>query len=150
LQGIKPVIKNSGHRDIIKYVNMGLDDTSVIDKTKYSRSTVQRIKRKYSEFIEIGKPLDNIEVTATNYSADLIKKAKHVGMRLATTLQHKSLAGASLGQLTSSLVNINTLVRLEQGKSTENIAHQVLHNLNEDQMNLIKESIMKLKKSMLV
>jgi len=88
-------------------------------------------------------------ITTNNYNTQLIKKSKYIALKLANTLVHKNFTGTSINQLTTALTNVNNIIRLEQGKSTENIAHNVLHNLNENQLNMIKDSIKQLKASIM-
>ena len=142
-------IKNLRHREIIKSINNNLPMTTILKQQDISRPTYYKVKKRYQEALVIVQDSDIVEQSIDGYGNKLIDSGKFIALKLATTLMNKNYSGASLSQLTTSLVNVNAMIRLEQGKSTENIAHGVIHNLNPEQLTLIKESIMNLKKSML-
>ena len=114
-----------------------------------SRTNYHWIKRKYGDALISPKALELTPINTEKYELELIGKSKYIALKLANTLIHKNYTGASIAQLTSALVNVNAMLRLEQGKSTENIAHRVLHDMNPKQLALIKDAVMNLKKSML-
>ena len=143
-------IKNHKHRNIVNLVIGNVNNDVIVSKLGVSKQIVQRTKFKYRDLIDECKATDLIEIDTKEYSGQLIDKGKHAVLKMANTLLSKSMSGTTIGQLTQSMVALNTLVRLEQGKSTENIAHNVLHNLNENQLNVIRDSIKNLKQSMLL
>ena len=142
-------IKNTKHRAIITDINNGKDIQTILSTHGMSRSNYQWIKRKYNQALIVGKPLELTEIKTGQYESDIVEKGKYVAIKLINTLMHKNYSGTSVNQLMTSLVNVNNMIRLQEGKSTENIAHNVVHNLNEQQLTLIKEATMNLKKSML-
>ena len=148
-QGIKPAIANEKHRAIIKSINAGDDLQTILAKHSISRPSYHRIKKRYKDQLNEGLPIEITENSVAKYSSELLNKSKYVALKLANTLVNRNMTGASISQLTTSLVNVNQMVRLEEGKSTENIAHKVLHNLDESQLELLRSSIADMKKSLL-
>ena len=142
-------IKNEKHRAIIQDINDRHDTDTICKRHNISRPTFYRVKRQFGEALTTAEPTEITSEMVAGYNSKLINKTKHIAMRLANTLLSKSMTGASISQLTQSLINVNTMLRLEEGKSTENIAHNIVHNLNPEQLELIKDGIMNLKKSML-
>ena len=142
-------IKNHKHRNIVNLVIDRINNDVIASKLGVSKQIVQRTKAKYRELIAEYQSTDLIDIDVDQYSSQVIAKGKHVVLKMANTLLAKSMNGTTVGQLTQSMVALNTLIRLEEGKSTENIAHNIVHNLNEDQLNLLRDSIKNLKKSML-
>lgn len=142
-------IKNTKHQAIIKCINEGIDNKTVMKRFGISRPSFFRIKQRYNNALTELQSSDITPNEVAEYSTKLLTKSKFITLKIADALIKKNYVGSSLGQLTTSLVNVNSMVRLEEGKSTENIAHAVLHNLNPDQLALIKDAVMNLKKSML-
>ena len=142
-------IKNHKHRNIVNLVIDNVNNDVIVSKLGVSKQIVQRTKAKYADIINECQSTDLIDIDTEGYSTQVIEKGKHVVLKMANTLLSKSMNGSTIGQLTQSMVQLNTLIRLEQGKSTENIAHNVVHNLNPEQLNLLRDSIKNLKKSML-
>ena len=142
-------IKNHKHRNIVNLVIDNINSDVIATKLGVSKQIIQRTKAKYRELIAECQTTDLIDIDTDGYSSQVIDKGKHVVLKMANTLLSKSMNGTTVGQLTQSMVALNTLIRLEQGKSTENIAHDVVHNLNPEQLNLLRDSIKNLKKSML-
>ena len=143
-------IKNAKHREVVNCINRGEEIASICSRFKMTRSNYGYIKQKYAKYIYIGQPFEDIAIDIDKYNTNIIEKSKYIALRICNTLQKKSFTNQTIGQLTQSLVAVNNLVRLEEGKSTENIAHQVIHNLNPEQLELVRESIKNLKKSMLL
>ena len=142
-------IKNHKHRNIVNLVIDNVNTEMIVQRLNVSKQIIQRTKAKYRDLIAECQTTDLIEVDVDGYSTQIIDKGKHAVLKMANTLLSKSMNQTTIGQLTQSIVALNTLVRLEQGKSTENIAHNIVHNLNENQLNVLRESIKNLKKSML-
>ena len=142
-------IKNTRHRAIITNINDGIDMDSIIKRHGISKPTYYKTKQRYAEALTELQTADITTKDVAEYGSRLIDKGKFITLKLADTLIKKSFVGASISQLTTSMVNVNNMLRLEQGKSTENIAHNVLHNLGEAEKELIRESIATMKKSMI-
>ena len=142
-------IKNLRHRAIIESINNNIPMATILKQQDISKPTYYKTKKRYQDALVIVQDSDIVLENIEGYEGKLIDNAKYIALKLATTLMNKNYTGASVSQLTTALVNVNAMIRLEQGKSTENIAHSVVHNLNPEQLTLIKESIMNLKKSML-
>lgn len=143
-------IRNKKHRAIIQSINEGKDIKTVLKNHEISRPHYFWVKRKYLDYVDMSNAaVVRKNITTNNYNTQLIKKSKYIALKLANTLVHKNFTGTSINQLTTALTNVNNIIRLEQGKSTENIAHNVLHNLNENQLNMIKDSIKQLKASIM-
>lgn len=142
-------IQNLKHRAIIKSINENIDTDTILKRHGISKPTFFRVRKRYEDALVVVQDSNIVEKNIEQYDTQLIDKGKYIALKIANALLNKNMSGASISQLTTSLVNVNTLIRLEQGKSTENIAHNVVHNLNDEQLTLIKESIMNLKKSML-
>jgi hypothetical protein len=70
-------------------------------------------------------------------------------MLVSNHIKNFNLKRVSLAQATTTLGILIDKQRLIQGKSTQNIAQQIMHNLNPEQVEIIKESIKSLKISML-
>ena len=142
-------IKNHKHRNIVNLVIDNVNTEMIVSRLGVSKQIVQRTKAKYHDLINECQTTDIVEIDIDGYSGQIIDKGKHAVLKMANTLLSKSMSTTTIGQLTQSIVALNTLVRLEQGKSTENIAHNIVHNLNEDQLNVLRDSIKNLKQSML-
>ena len=141
-------IKNMTHRAIIKNINEGIDRNTIQKRYGISKPTFYRVRKQYEDALCDIKDTDIVPEDVKDYGTNLVAKGKAISLKIANALLRKNFAGASLSQLTTSMVNVNQMVRLEEGKSTENIAHNVLHNLGDAELTLIRESIAHFKKEM--
>lgn len=84
-----------------------------------------------------------------NYEAVLDNNNKYIIMKYGNELINRDISKVPINQLISVLRNSFDMDRIIQGKSTVNIAQNIIHGFNPDQLEIIKESIKSLKKSML-
>ena len=141
-------IKNVKHRAIIKHINEGIDTDTILKRHGISKPSYFRIKRRYQDALVEVQSSDIVNQDIANFDTKLIDKGKFIALKLANALIKKNTTGASVSQLTTSLINVNNMIRLQEGKSAENIAHNVLHNLGDAELTLIRESIAHFKKEM--
>lgn len=104
---------------------------------------------------KIGRPNDNTrQVTKLitdidKYDQDIVTKYKAISLHIADTITVKDIKKASLSQRVTALGILQDKINLKEGKSTEHIAHQVLHSLNPESIKILEDMGKSLIKSIL-
>lgn len=137
------------NKDIIELVNKGLKPSVISKQLGIPVSKVYNVKSYYKQHRSDIQTSGNTK-DLVKYDDTLIKNLKTINLEISNTLLSKSFKKESSTQLMKTLgISIDKL-RLIEGKSTVNIAQHILHTLNPEQLNIIKESIKSLKESMLL
>lgn len=136
------------HDDIIELINKGYKNTDICNQLSIKPNVLYYVKRRYRD--RLAPPQDTSNITdITNYAEDIDNILRKNILRLGNTIINKDIDKASLSQLTTSFGIMYDKLRLHEGKSTQNIGANLLVNLDESQLELIKETIKSLKESML-
>ena len=133
---------------IIDLLKSGKPGTKIAKLLDVSPATVYSVKKNYKDEIVASKELIE-QINTNNYSDDLDYNLKASIIKLSNNILNKDLKQASLSQLATTLGILFDKHRLLTGKSTQNIATQILTNIDENQLKIIQESIQSLKESML-
>ena len=132
--------------DILGRLKIGLKPVDIARELDVTPSRVYSVKKYYKDDINTALAINN-NINITNYTEDINNNLKCNIIRLSNALSNKDLSKAPLGQIAAAIGTLIDKQRLIEGKSTQNIATQVLHNMNPEQMDIIKESIKSLKLS---
>ncbi len=136
------------HKDIIGLVNAGVSNKDICVQLSCKPHTVYYVKRTHRSHLTAAQ-ITNKTIDIHKYNDSIADTLKYNILNMAYTIQDKDLQKASLPQVVTSMAICIDKLRLIEGKSTQNIATQVLHNMNQDQLDIITASIRSLKESML-
>ena len=98
--------------------------------------------------------LKNTQIVKTNkdidkYDATIIRAYKELSLSIADTITEKDIKKASLSQRITAMAILQDKLNIKEGKSTENIAHKVVHSLDDESKALLESLGKSLIKSML-
>lgn len=139
----------STHRSVLELINAGLDNKAICQRAGVKDHTIYYVKRKYKDLIKKPEEANNI-IDIKQYDENIDNALKLNILRIANTISEYNLQKASLTQLTTALGTLYDKHRLHIGRSTANISTQVINSLPDEQVKIIKEMTMRLKKSMLI
>ena len=132
----------------IKLLGEGVPGTDVAKALGKTPAAIYSIKRHYKDEIDKALTIKNT-IDITKYESDINVILKRNILRMGNTILNKDISKSSIDQLARTFGIMFDKLRLIEGKSTQNVATQVLHNLNPEQLEIIKDSIRSLKESML-
>lgn len=143
--------KGPGNRitnEIKDMLKAEIPGTEIARQLGVTPTRVYSINNYYKKEIDSYR-LSNKQVDVSDYEENVVNILKTNVVRIGNTLKTKDLSKSNVSQLSNSMSVLIDKIRLIEGKSTQNIAAQIIHNLNPDQLSIIQESIMSLKKSIL-
>lgn len=135
-------------QQILELVKKGYTNSQICEMAGVKDHSIFYVKRRYADLIPRAQHNNNITNIVDNDESH-INILKNIQYKIGNTILNKDLNSATLSQLSNTLKTVNEVERLMTGKSTANISTQIVHNLNPEQLDIIKESIKSLKKSML-
>ena len=94
----------------------------------------KRVKKKDLD-LQVADNNTNVD----QYDTDIVTKYKKISLSIADTITLGDIKKASLSQRVMALGILQDKINLKEGKSTENIAHRVLHELSPESIKQIQE-----------
>lgn len=132
----------------IKMLKSGIKPGKIAEQLGLEPKRIYNIKNYYiNNSPAILDTNNNRDIS--KYEEQVIHNLKHITLDISDTLLSKSLKKESSTQLMKSLGIAIDKLRLIEGKSTVNIASQIVHNLNNSQLEILKDIGKSLIKSML-
>jgi hypothetical protein len=83
------------------------------------------------------------------YDKSILRTYKQLSLRIANSITDTDIKKTAVGTRITALGILQDKINLKEGKSTENIAHRVLHSLDEESMKILRDFSKSLIKSML-
>ena len=136
------------HYDIIQDINKGKTNVEICNQRNVEKHVVFYVKRKYKDRLNAVQVRNNAG-DLSKYEEDLTRNLKLASLTLSDILAQKSWKNMSAPQLTTAIGTIIDKLRLIEGKSTANVAHQVLHALDEDDKKILRDAMSDLKHAFL-
>lgn len=135
------------HKVIIHDIKSGMKVKDIATKFNMNPVSISRIKSKYKDLIENDNNLQVYEnyKYVEDYENRVVNNMKSASIAISNILSTKSWQNMSAPQLTTALATMIDKLRLLEGKSTSNIAQQVIHNLSDDDRKLLRGAIGKFK-----
>lgn len=132
---------------IVHDLKSGKKQKDIAEHYGVHATTVARIKSRYKDLIESDNQLQVYENYANveKYEAKVINNLKSASISISNILKDKSWQQQSAPQLAKTLGIMIDKLRLLEGKSTSNVAHNVLHQLSPDDRKILQEHVGKLK-----
>lgn len=134
--------------EIIERLKMGQPGTEIAKLMGVSYNAVMTLKHRNREAVETALTIKN-NINIDNYEEDITNNIKKNILNIHNHILSYNYKKASLNQLVYAFGIMFDKLRLIEGKSTANIATQVMTQLNSEQLDIIKDSIRSLKESML-
>ena len=139
---------NPRHEDCIELINKGLSNGVICKKLGIKPNVLYYVKRRYADRIGPPEAID-IVANSTKYDSNIVSIYKDIAIRVGNTITDADIKRMSVAQRVTCMAVCTDKSRLIEGKSTENQAVQIMHNLNPEDREVLKEAIKRLKKSML-
>ena len=131
-----------------KYLDKGLKPKEIVAKTGLSQTQVyrsnSRYKKKQGDIQVLDKTTDIVR-----YHDDILDIYKRLSLSVGNSITNKDIQKTSLAQKTTIMAILTDKIRLIEGKSTENIAIDVIASLDSKQLDILKDLSWSLIKSML-
>ena len=90
-----------------------------------------------------------INTDVSEYDGNIVDIYKAISLRIANSITTKEIQKMSVSQKVVAMATLQDKINLKEGKSTQNIAHQVLHKLDDESISLLKDFSKSLIQSML-
>lgn len=142
-------ISQSKIAEVLERYKLGQTGTVIAGETGLSVSTVYSIKKRYKEDLNTALTIKN-KVNIDNYESELSNSLKRNILLCSNSINNYNYNKASLNQLIYAMGIMFDKLRLMEGKSTVNIANNVINSLNPEQLAIINDSIKSLKESILI
>jgi hypothetical protein len=131
-----------------KYLAKGLKCKEIMTETGLSQTQVYRSNSRYKTKQSNIQVLDS-NTDITKYHADMLDIYKRLSLSVGNSITNKDITKTSLAQKTTIMAILTDKIRLIEGKSTENIAIDVIATLDKDTLDKLKDLSKSLIKSML-
>jgi len=128
----------SDREKIIKLVEKGLKPKEIATTLNLPVQRVYNVQARARAAGELIKHNDIIK-DLDNYEPQLINNIKSISLEVSNTLLNKTFQKESSTQLAKTLGILIDKLRLIEGKSTQNISAQIVHNLNSEQLKILEE-----------
>ena len=131
-----------------KYLDKGLKPKEIVAKTGLSQTQVYRSNSRYKAKQGAIQVLDKT-TDIVRYHDDILDIYKRLSLSVGNSITNKDIQKTSLAQKTTIMAILTDKIRLIEGKSTENIAIDVIASLDSKQLDILKDLSRSLIKSML-
>ena len=131
-----------------KYLAKGLKPKEIMAETGLSQTQVYRSNSRYKAKQGAIQVLDKT-VDIVRYHDDILDIYKRLSLSVGNSITNKDIQKTSLAQKTTIMAILTDKIRLIEGKSTENIAIDVIASLDSKQLDILKDLSKSLIKSML-
>lgn len=134
--------------EILERYKLGQSGTKIAKEMGLTVNSVYSVKKRYKEDLNNALTIKN-KINIDNYEDDLTNNLKRNILLMSNRINNYDLNKVSINQLVYAMGIMFDKLRLIEGKSTSNVAHQVIDSLDSNQLEIIKDSIKSLKESML-
>jgi hypothetical protein len=136
------------HAAIRAKLAQGLQESAIITELGVTKAQVRYVRERYPVVTESDN-LQSIQNNAEIYNQSIAERYKDIAVRVGNTITDKDIKKMSVAQRVTVMGICTDKSRLIEGKSTENQAVAIMHNINPEQLEAINSVIRSLKKSML-
>lgn len=135
-------------REIIERLKLEQPGTKIAKELGLTLNAVYTVKRRAKQEIETALTIKN-NIDINKFESDITNNLKRNLLNINNHILSYNYNKASLNQLIYAFGILFDKLRLIEGKSTTNIATQIMTHLNPEQLAIIQDSIRSLKESML-
>jgi hypothetical protein len=137
------------HDEIVaKLLDKGLKPKQICKETGLSVTQVYRSAGRYRQASKSIQPIDS-NSDITKYHDDMLDLYKRLSLSVGNSITNRDIKKSSLAQKTVIMATLTDKIRLIEGKSTENIAIDIVAGLDDKTLKELKDLSRSLIKSML-
>jgi len=136
------------HLEIYDALAQGLQPKAIMAKLGCTRAQIRYVRERFDPAPATAQAND-IATNSARYDKEIASIYKDIAIRVGNTIKDADIKRMSVAQRVTTMAVCTDKSRLIEGKSTENQAVQIMHNINPQQLEIIQEMAKRLKKSML-